>query len=71
MRFDAQDDESVPFPAVLCNELAVLMVGKGRDDLTFTDQRAACCGTPTGVGGNELQLGCDAVRPRRVKVCRG
>jgi integrase len=30
---------SVPFPAVLCNELAVLMVGKGRDDLVFTDQR--------------------------------
>jgi integrase len=30
---------SVPFPAVLCDELAALMVGKGRDDLVFTDQR--------------------------------
>ena len=30
---------SVPFPAVLCDELAVLMVGKSRDDLVFTDQR--------------------------------
>ena len=29
---------SVPFPAALCNELAALMVGKGRDDLVFTDQ---------------------------------
>ena len=30
---------SVPFPAVLCDELAVLMVGKSRHDLVFTDQR--------------------------------
>ena len=30
---------SVPFPAVLCDELAALMVGKGRDDLDFTDER--------------------------------
>jgi integrase len=30
---------SVPFPAVLCDELAALMVGKGREDLVFTDQR--------------------------------
>jgi integrase len=30
---------SVPFPAVLCDELAALMVGKGRDDLVFTDER--------------------------------
>ena len=30
---------SVPFPAVLCAELAALMVGKGRDDLVSTDQR--------------------------------
>ena len=30
---------SVPFPAVLCAELAALMIGKGRDDLVFTDQR--------------------------------
>jgi integrase len=30
---------SVPFPASLGDELAVLMVGKGRDDLVFTDQR--------------------------------
>jgi integrase len=30
---------SVPFPAVLCNELAALMVGKGCDDLVFTDLR--------------------------------
>ena len=30
---------SVPFPAALAQELAELMVGKGRDDLVFTDQR--------------------------------
>ncbi|HME78925.1 MAG TPA: hypothetical protein VKI00_25705 [Mycobacterium sp.] len=29
----------MPFPAVLCDELSALMVGKGRDDLVFTDQR--------------------------------
>lgn len=29
----------VPFPAVLADELAALMVGKGRDDLVFTDLR--------------------------------
>jgi integrase len=30
---------SVPFPTALSNELAALMVGKGREDLVFTDQR--------------------------------
>jgi integrase len=30
---------SVPFPAVLADELAALMVGKGRDALVFTDMR--------------------------------
>jgi integrase len=30
---------SVPFPALLADELAALMVGKERDDLVFTDQR--------------------------------
>ena len=30
---------SVPFPASLADELAALMVGKGRDELVFTDQR--------------------------------
>lgn len=30
---------SVPFPAALADELAALMVGKGRDDLVFTDLR--------------------------------
>lgn len=30
---------SVPFPAVIADELAALMVGKGRDDLVFTDMR--------------------------------
>jgi integrase len=30
---------SVPFPAVLADELAALMVGKTRDDLVFTDLR--------------------------------
>jgi integrase len=30
---------SVPFPAVLVNELAELMRGKERDDLVLTDQR--------------------------------
>jgi hypothetical protein len=29
----------VPFPAILADELAALMVGKGREDLVFTDQR--------------------------------
>lgn len=31
---------SVPLPAVLTDELAALMVGKGRDDLVFTDLRS-------------------------------
>jgi integrase len=30
---------SVQFPAVLADELAALMVGKGRDELVFTDMR--------------------------------
>jgi integrase len=30
---------SVPFPASIVDELAALMVGKGRDDLVFTDMR--------------------------------
>jgi integrase len=30
---------SVPFPAVLADELAALMVGNGRDELVFTDMR--------------------------------
>ena len=30
---------SVPFPAILADELATLMVGKGREELVFTDQR--------------------------------
>src|ERR1700751_5431486 len=30
---------SVPFPAALAGERAALVVGKGRDDLVFTDQR--------------------------------
>jgi integrase len=30
---------SVPFPASLADELAALMVGKGRDALVFADQR--------------------------------
>jgi integrase len=30
---------SVPFPAALADELAALMVGKGRDDLVFTNTR--------------------------------
>ena len=30
---------SVPFPAALADELAALMVGKGRDELVFTDMR--------------------------------
>jgi integrase len=30
---------SVPFPAVLADELAALMVDKGRDELVFTDMR--------------------------------
>jgi integrase len=30
---------SVPFPAVLCDELAALLIGKAREDLVFTDRR--------------------------------
>ncbi len=30
---------SVPFPAVLADELSALMIGKGRDELVFTDMR--------------------------------
>ena len=30
----------MPLPAVHCNELAALMVGKSRDELVFTDQRS-------------------------------
>ena len=30
---------SVPFPATLADDLAARMIGKGRDDLVFTDQR--------------------------------
>ncbi|MGO8848706.1 tyrosine-type recombinase/integrase, partial [Mycobacterium sp.] len=30
---------SVPFPAALADELSALMVGKGREDLVFTDMR--------------------------------
>src|ERR1700687_4899508 len=30
---------SVPFPASIASELAALMVGRGRDDLVFTDMR--------------------------------
>jgi integrase len=32
---------SVPFPASLADELAALMVGKGREDLVFTNKRGA------------------------------
>jgi hypothetical protein len=34
---------SVPFPAVLADELAAFMVGKDRDALVFTDQRGNRC----------------------------
>ena len=34
-----QERRSVPFPAVLADELSALMVGKDRDALVFTDQR--------------------------------
>jgi integrase len=34
-----RERRSVPFPAVLADELAALMVGKTRDDLVFTDLR--------------------------------
>ena len=30
---------SMPFPAVLADELSALIVGKGRDDLVFTEMR--------------------------------
>jgi integrase len=36
---ESWERRSVPFPAVLCDELAALMVGRGRDDLVFTDER--------------------------------
>jgi hypothetical protein len=35
---------SVPFPSALGDALAPLIVGKGRDDLVFTDQRGALVG---------------------------
>lgn len=35
----AWERRSVPFPAALADELAALMVGKGRDDLVFNDLR--------------------------------
>lgn len=35
----AWERRSVPFPATLCDELAALMVGRGRDELVFTDLR--------------------------------
>ena len=41
----------MPFPAAIADELAALMVGKGRDDLVFTDCAAACCVTQIGGRG--------------------
>lgn len=35
----AWERRSVPFPATLSDELSALMVGKGRDDLVFTNER--------------------------------
>jgi hypothetical protein len=46
---------SVPFPAALADELAALMVGKGRDELVFTDLRGGCCVTRIGGRGCSSQ----------------
>jgi integrase len=37
--FQPAVEKCQPFPAVLCEELAALIVGKGRDDVVITDQR--------------------------------
>jgi integrase len=36
---NTHERRSVPFPAVLADQPAALRVGKGRDDLVFTDMR--------------------------------
>ena len=51
---------SVPFPAALPDELSALMVGKGREDLVFTDMRG-------GVLRNS-ELACSCVRACRREV---
>ena len=51
---------SVPFPASLTEELAALMVGKGREDLVFTNLRG-------GVAGIELP---EAVLEPAVQKCQ-
>ena len=47
---------SVPFPAALADELAALMVGKGREELVFTDLRGGVLRTPTGGPGCSSRL---------------
>ncbi len=47
---------SVPFPAALADEVAALMVGKGRDELVFTDH--------AGRGAARLQLPDAGLRAR-------
>jgi integrase len=37
--FQPAVEKCQPYPAVLCEELAALIVGKGRDDVIITDQR--------------------------------
>ena len=37
--FQPAVEKCQPFPAVLCEELAALIVGKGRDDVVITDHR--------------------------------
>ena len=46
---------SVPFPASLADELAALMVGKGRDALVFTTGLGGVCGCPTTGSGSSRQ----------------
>ena len=53
----------MPFPAVLADELAALMVGKGRDDLVFTDQRG-------GVLRNSNSAGIGCCQPAVARSAR-
>ncbi len=41
---NTRERRSVPFPAVFADELAALMIGKGHDDLVFTELLRTHCG---------------------------
>jgi integrase len=54
---------SVPFPAVLADEMAALMVGMGRDELVFTDMHGGVLRNPIGGQGSSRQPLPGAGRP--------